>query len=123
MASLQDHIAVLPERLLDGLQYKLRDTANYVLRKDQSTAFPASGNTFSPTGIRVLRFNLANVGYLVPKSVRVNCSFNNKDATANHAVKPLGTMSSMFSRMRILCGGVIIEDIVEFSRVNAMLQK
>ena len=41
MASLQDHIAALPERLLDGLQYKLRDTANYVLRKDQATFYPA----------------------------------------------------------------------------------
>ncbi len=68
MASLQDHIAVLPERLLDGLQYKLRDTANYVLRKDQATIYPASGNLFSSVGIKVLRFNIANLGYLVPES-------------------------------------------------------
>ena len=54
----------------------MRDTANYVLRKDQATFYPASGNVFSSTGIRVLRLNIANVGYCVPESVRVQAQFH-----------------------------------------------
>ena len=69
---MQGQVAALPERLIDGLEYSnLGQTANYVLDTDMATMFPASGNTFSSTGIRVIRINIASNLWMVPDTARL----------------------------------------------------
>ena len=120
MASLQDQVAALPERLIDGLQYdNMGEMANYVLDCDMATMFPASGNFFSPTGIRVIRINIASNLWMAPDTARLCCTIR---ATTNPLV-PKGPMSLMFSRVRILAGGVVLADQVEFNRLGRTLHK
>ena len=105
MAGLQDQVAALPERLIDGLSYdNIGNTANYVLDCDQATLFPASDNTFSSTGIRVIRINIASNLWMVPDTARLCCSIK----ATTHPLKPVGPMSLLFSRVRILAGGVVL---------------
>ena len=67
MASLQDQVAALPERLIDGLSYdNIGNTANYVLDCDQATLFPASGNTFSSTTHQYRLQSLDGARYRAP---------------------------------------------------------
>ena len=44
----------------------------------------------------------------------------NTDATAAHRLLPTGGPWSFFSRMRVLAGGQILEDIDMYNRVHAM---
>ena len=46
----------------------------------------------------------------------------NDDGAANHNLYPLGGPWGFFSRMRILVGGQVIEDIDNYNRVHEMFQ-
>ena len=101
--SLQDASAGIPERLINGLDYSQLGTKfEAVTSKEDVHFFPASGNFFSPDGIRVLRFNLVTTSYIDPQSVRLQARFENVTggtaAEAAKHVKPLGPMSYVFSR-------------------------
>ena len=50
-------IASQETALIDGLDFKLGATANYVSGRNQNSYFPAGGSTFAPVGgNRVIRF-------------------------------------------------------------------
>ena len=46
----------------------------------------------------------------------------NDDGNANHNIYPVGGPWGFFSRMRILVGGQVIEDIDNYNRVHEMFQ-
>ena len=128
---LQDSIAAMPETLIPGLRFSdVGSTANYIIGSDMQSVFPASGNVFSLAGIRVLRFNLASNHYIVPDSIRLQAMFKNTSSPeaapdqAKPRICPLPNscgLMSVVSRARLLCGGVLIEDVQECSRVMAMM--
>ena len=111
--SLQDASAGIPERLINGLDYSQLGTKfEAVTSKEDVHFFPASGNFFSPDGIRVLRFNLVTTSYIDPQSVRLQARFENVTggtaAEAAKHIKPLGPMSLLFSRVRVLAMGPLL---------------
>ena len=67
---------------------------------------PASGNTFSPEGIRIIRFNITSNDYMVPETFRVQAIF----AVPDNDFVPLGPMSLLFSRVRVISNGVLLSD-------------
>ena len=101
--SLQDAAAGIPERLIAGLDYsQLGSKFEAVTSKEDVHFFPASGNFYSPLGIRVLRFNLVTTSYIDPQSVRLQANFVNLTQGAlpitaeNKKIRPLGPMSLLF---------------------------
>ena len=129
--SLQDATAGIPERLISGLDYSALGTKfEAVTSKDDVHFFPASGNYFSSRGIRVLRFNLVTTSYIDPQSVRLQATFSNNSVASGDGVdpgalvvRPLGPMSQMFSRVRVLAQGTVIEDQTDFARLNTLHHK
>ena len=125
--SLQDASAGIPERLISGLDYSsLGSKFEAITSKDDVHFFPASGNYFSPDGIRVLRFNLVTTSYIDPQSVRLQAVIQNTttgDDAASTALRPLGPMSQMFSRVRVLAQGTVIEDQTDFARLYTLNHK
>jgi hypothetical protein len=48
-------------------------------------------------------------------------NLNNLDTTANKNLRPLGGPWTFFRRMRILCAGQLVEDIMDYNRIHQMI--
>ena len=97
--SLSESTAAIPERLPPGLDYSaLGSRFESITQKRSIHIQPASGTTFSPEGIRIIRFNITSTDYMLPESFRVQCRFS---VTDNDYV-PLGPMSLIFSHVRVI---------------------
>ena len=55
-----------------------------------------------------------------PSTCRISFDLNNTNNAAAHRLRPLGGPWAFFSRMRMLAGGQIHEDIDMYYRVNEM---
>lgn len=102
------------DQLLPGLSYELPSTASYILDRKQATFHPQSGSTFSSTGNQVMRWVIADAGWLDPSSVRLSWTVKNDD-TAN-VLQPLAPPACCLSRLRILAAGSVAEDIMHYGR-------
>ena len=49
------------DSLLDALDFRLPDVANYIIDRTSCTFFPQGGNAYSPGGVRLIRFVLADI--------------------------------------------------------------
>jgi hypothetical protein len=47
----------------------------------------------------------------------------NTDATTAHNLRPIGGPWSFFRRMRVLCGGTMVEDIDNYNRTHQMFNQ
>ena len=117
---METSISATEDSLVDSLSFKLPTTANYIINREDVTFFPANGNEFSPTGVKILRFTLSGTGWLDPRSVRVQFKLNNRDQ-ANNLFLVNALPSNFFRRLRILMGGTLIEDIDYYNRVVNMM--
>lgn len=118
MSSLETHIAGSEDRLIDGLHFAGRNTASYIIARKSVTFSPSSASNWQPSGVRLMRFNLADqAGWLDASTLRLAFTLTNLDINANLA--PLtDSPASMFRRLRIIANGSsVIEDIEEYSRV------
>ena len=112
---METTLAITQDQLINSLSFKLPQTANYIKSRDDVTFFPANGNEFSPQGVKVIRFMLTGTQWLDPKSVRVQFKLSNRDPTNNlYLVNALP--QNFIRRVRILCGGTLVEDVVFFPR-------
>ena len=56
-----------------------------------------------------------------PSTFRIMFNLNNLDATAGKNLRPLGGPWTFFRRMRILCAGQLVEDIMDYNRIHEMI--
>ena len=116
--------------LIDNLSFKLRPGANYVQER-QSVSFYASGsNSYSPTGTKLIKLVVTSEGWLDCSTLRLMLTVNNTAQPHTVGVttyqpgpkllRPLSGGNSFFQRMRILCGGTVVEDISDYNRVAEM---
>ena len=117
---METSISATEDSLVDSLSFKLPTTANYIINREDVTFFPANGNEFSPTGVKILRFTLSGAGWLDPRSVRVQFKLNNRDRV-NNLFLINSLPHNFFRRLRILMGGTLIEDIDYYNRVVNMM--
>jgi hypothetical protein len=105
------------DRLHQGLDFSPgKSTANYILDRKEVTIYPQSGGLFSNQGIRTLRFSLgdASNAFLCGETVRL--AFTLRNDTANALAPVCSTPACLFDRVRLLMGGVEVEDITYHSR-------
>ena len=107
--------------LIDNLSFKFRHGANYVQER-RSVSFYASGsNTYdSNMGTKLIKLVVTSEGWLDPSTLRVMFAVNNTATSAGKFLRPLSGGHSFFQRLRILCGGTIVEDISDYNRVAEM---
>ena len=114
--------SAVEDALVPELDFKIKPGASYVTGRRNCSFFSMGGNTYSPTGVRVIRFQLASDGWLDPSSVRVMYTLQNDDGNANHLLRPLGGPATFFRRFRVICGGTVVEDINDWDRMSHLFE-
>ena len=113
------------DHLIDALSFKLRPGASYITNRRSVTYFPQGGNDYSPNGVRVIRLMLTGDSWLDPSTIRLMFDLNNTavagtNPVTNPMLRTIGGPWSFFRRLRILCGGQIVEDVDYYNRAHTM---
>ena len=112
----------IPEKLPVKLAFNdLGHRFESVQSKRLVQLLPNGAQPFGPKHTRLLRFNLTATSgdYLLPDSVRLQAVFHNTSLLKDF--KPLGSMGLMFQRMRLICEGVVIQDLQYQDRMHQWL--
>ena len=120
---MEHHAQSIDDALIGGLNYKLKPGASYVTNRRNVSYFVSGGNQYSPSGVRVIIFNVTGEQWLDPSTCRIRFQLNdlNYDSRGTY-IKPLSWNPAMFfRRVRIVAGGQVIEDIDAFNRLSLML--
>ena len=120
---MEHHRQSIDDALVGGLSYKLKPGASYVQDRRKCTFYASGGNQYSSTGVKVCKFNIVSDQWLDPSTVRVMFTIHNQSPVYPPIkVKPLHwNPAVLFKRCRVICGGVVIEDIDDFNRLSLML--
>ena len=125
---MEHHAQSTDDALIGGLSYQLKPEAPYVTNRRSVSYFAQGGNQYSPSGIKVMKFNLTGDQWLDPSTVRVMFQLNvtgnagAAEGTSLKMVEPLSWNPAIFfRRCRVSCGGQVMEDIDPFNRLSLML--
>ena len=123
---MEHHAQSVDDALIGGLSYKLKPGASYVTNRRSVSYFASGGNTYSPNGVKVMKFNLTGDQWLDPSTFRVAFQLNNHNGNNSTGfpitVTPLSWNPAVFfRRARLICGGQVVEDIDDFNRLSLML--
>ena len=120
---MESYTASAEDALIDGLSFKLGNSASYITDR-KSCTFQASGSniyTGSGSGTKVIKFQLNADGWLDPSTTRVMFNLVNK-GTAAQMLRPLQGAYSFFRRLRITANGALVEDVSDYNRVHHMFE-
>ena len=119
---MESYIGSASSTIIPQLDYSLQSTAPYVIQRRSVRMYPTSASTFTPTTVNVCRITLASEGeWLDPSTLRFVCTLVNNDTT--HNLFPLSTSASiLFQRVRELCGGTVISDVLNYARTAETFQ-
>ena len=103
------------------LPYQLSKTAGYIIRRRDVSLFASGSDLYTPDGgTLVIRVNSTCENWLVPRSLRMMFTLNKK---SRGTIKLIGNLWSLFQRMRVMCGGQVIEYITGYNRVHEMIRR
>ena len=112
----------IEDKLIDGLSFKLNPGASYVVDRRSVTFHPQGSNIYKPgAGTKLIRIVLTGDNWLDPSTFRVMFDVNNDEQTPGKALRPLGGPWCFFRRMRVLCAGQLVEDIMDYNRIHEMM--
>ena len=117
---MESHAQSVEDYLIDGLSFELTPGASYVSQRRSVTFFPTGGNSYSPTGVKVVKVQLNGDGWLDPSTLRFGYTLQNLVT-----LKQLRTLSGPWSflrRIRITRGGQVVENIDNFARTHEMFE-
>ena len=119
---MEGHAQSVEDNLIDSLSFKLRPGASYVTNRRSVTFWPQGGNQYTCRGVKVIKISLNGDQWLDPSTVKVFFDIQNTTALASDSdlVPLVAGAWGFFRRLRVLCGGQIIEDIDNYSRVHEM---
>ena len=108
---MEAHASANEQLLIDGLSFKLKPGANYVTNRRSVTFHPQGSNIYkTSSGTKVLKIVLNSNDWLDPSTVRLMFDVKNTDADANKRLRTISGPHSFWRRLRIMCGGTLIED-------------
>lgn len=118
---MESTIQGVEDSLISSLIYKLGHSSNYILNRRSVQLFPAGGNQYGPTGVRVIKFMLSGHDWLDPGTLRVSFKLQNN---TNGAMRLLNyNPATFFRRLTVRAGGQTIEDIDYYNRISNMMSK
>ena len=125
-AKMEHHAQSIDGALIGGLSYELKPGASYVISRRSVSYFASVGNTYSPNGVKVVKFNLTGDQWLDPSAFRVPFQLNNNSGNNAGGFQIMVQLLSwnpavFFRKARLICGGQVVEDIEEFNRLSLML--
>ena len=127
LTNMEHHAQSAGDALIGGLSHKLKPGASYVTNRRSVSYFAQGGNQYSPNGVKVIKFNLTGDQWLDPSTFRVMFQLDNTgdigaaEGASLKRIEPLSWDPGVFfRRARLICGGVVVEDINSFNRLSLM---
>ena len=109
------------DHLIDGLSFRPpSNTAQYILESRQVTYQAESGNRFDPVSSKVIRFRLADHGFLEASRVKLALTIQN---TGDQTITPVGQTMSLFRRARLFAASQLVEDRTELATETAITDR
>jgi hypothetical protein len=123
---MESHAQSVEDNLIDSLSFKLRPGASYVTDRKSVTFWPQGGNQYAPDGVKVIKISLNGDQWLDPSTVKLFYSITNttelNTSTTLDDLMPLVQGAwGFFRRLRVICGGQIVEDIDNYNRLHEMV--
>ena len=116
---VEAHANAAEDYLIEGLSFKMSPGASYVTNRRSVSFFPSGSDSYSPgSGVKVIKLKLNGSDWLDPSTVKLMFTLTNNDTV--NAMTLLSGPHSFFRRMRIVCGGQIVEDVDDYNRVCEM---
>ena len=115
---MESHAQSVEDNLIDSLSFKLRPGASYVTDRRSVSFFPQGGNDYQPNGVKVIKISLNGDSWLDPSTVKLFFDVTNNSSDPIYPIVANGW--GLFKRMRVLCGGQIIEDIDNYGRLHQL---
>ena len=112
------------DMLINDLSFKLPPSANYIVDRSSSTWHPAGSNVYKSTATKLIKIQVTGTGFLDLSTVKVLYDLYNdaSGSAGSNQIRPLGSPATFISRMRILAGGSILEDVSEYGRVHTLMK-
>jgi len=122
MPGLESTLAAAEVGMLSSLDYRLPSVSNFVTDRKEVTWYPLGGDQYRPVGVRVLTFQASGLGFLDASTLTLSVQCNNTDGAK--ALKPLTCdLSCMIQEIRVLLGGVPVETLSGYGRLQHMLNQ
>jgi len=122
MPGLESTLAAAEVGMLSSLDYRLPQVSSFVTDRKEVTWYPLGGDQYRPVGVRVLTFQASGLGFLDASSLCLSVQCNNLDGAK--VLKPLTCdLSCMIQEVRVMLGGVEIERISGYGRLQHMLNQ
>ena len=109
------------ESLLSSLDFSLPPTTNYIQSRRLVSYYPTGASTFSPTGVRVCRFNLNGAHWLDPASIRIYAKLTSTSTTTT--LQLADGPHCLLQRVRCFIGGTLIEDSDHYGRTHHLSRR
>ena len=117
---MEAHTSANEQLLVDGLSFKLKPGANYVINRRSVSYHPQGSNIYkTQSGTKVLKIVLNSNDWLDPSTVRPMFDLKNVDSDSAKSVRPVSGAWSFWRRLRIMCGGTLIEDF-DYNRTHEL---
>ena len=117
--SLEATTNAIEDYLIDSISFKLQPGASYVTDRRSVSYFPSGSNIYRPVaGTKVIKITLTGDQWLDPSTVQLQFDLENENAA--QPLYMLGGPHTCFRRLRVLCGGTVVEDIDQYNRIHEM---
>ena len=117
---MEHHVQSVDVQLIGGLSYKLKTGTSFIQDKRSCTFFNSGGNSFSSSGVKVCKFNIVADQWMDPSSFGIMFTLNNNGNSDTVTQQLHWNPAIMFRRARVICGGIVVEDIDDFYRRSLM---
>jgi len=120
--AMEETVNSIEDHLIEGPSFKLKATSNYVLSRKSNTYYPQGGNEYAPGGVRVIRIALTGSQgeWLDPATLAVTFKVNNISTVTGSLLRFLSGPWVVMKRIRVLCQGVVVEDLDSYSRCHEL---
>ena len=109
------------DHLIEGLSFRAPSaTAAYVLESRQIAYQAESGNRFDPVSSRVIRFRLADHGFLEASSVKLALTLQNK---GDQPITPCGQLMSLFRQALLFASSQLVVGRLELATDNVITDR
>ena len=109
------------DTMINQLNFGLPETSQYITDRRFVNYFPSGSNIYSSSGggNKNIRFYISGDSnqYLDLSSIRLFANLKNTDSSDRAKfLRPLGGLHAFIERYRAICGGQIVQDIIEYNR-------
>ena len=109
------------DSLLSSLNFDLPPTTSYIQSRRLASYYPIGASNFSPSGVRVARFNLNGNSWFDTASMCVYAKLTNTSTTT--ALQLADGPHVLIQRARVYFSGTCVEDVGSYGRSHQLFKR